>query len=1416
VLLLILTFSVLGSEIQAATHIQQASKSDITSTTHTSFTATFGSPTTSGNTIVIGITYGNTNPIITATDAQGDTFLQAINVYDSGHNQGSAILYAMNIAGGSTTITVQFNSAVAYLALGVHEYSGIAALDVTAGKIGRRSSSLSSGGTTTTASGDLIFASGVEDAIGSGDAFTAGAGFAKRVDLGNAGAYADEDQSQNSAGSIAATWTLSPTSDWIAAMAAFKPAGTGGTGASAAPQISSVSPTSGPAGTSITITGTNFGASQGTSTVTFNGTSQTTFAEAPQGIRFANRVATPTSWSATSIVAPVPSGASTGNVVVTVSDQASNGVGFTATSPAPGITGLSFMSGPAGTSNTITGTNFGVSQGASAVAFNNTVATPTSWSATSIVVPVPSGATTGNVVVTVGGQASNGVSFTVTSSTPSITGLSPTSGPAGTSATIAGTNFDSVQGTSTVTFNGTTATPTSWSATSIIAPVPSGATTGNVIVTVGGQASNGVSFTVTSSAPSITSLSPTSGLAGTSVTITGTNFGASQDTNAVTFNGTAATPTSWSATSIVAPVPSGATAGNVIVTVGGQASNGVSFTVSTSGGGGIPSTLGWYQVPNTAISSICPTYPDLQAIEGCPAVMADWGGGLFDTKRNRFIIHGGGHTGWYGNEIYAIDLNANPIAPVLINDASHGSAISNIGSCPETFSDGTPNARHTYNGLWYLPTQDTYFLYGAGLSPCGNFSDGQWQFSPSSSTWSQQTPSTHPNSKQNGSVPQFAYDSVSDSIYEVEANTGLFWQYSPANVTWTNLASVSACPTDKGTTVIDPVRRLYLCVGGGAFSTVSLNPPYTAKDVSAAAGCSALVDASAPGFTYDPVQKLEVGWVSGNTAYAYNPDTNSCGAISQYTGGPATVQSNGTFGRFQYSPALGLFVVVNDISSNVYTLRLGSSGSGPVISGVTTNSITTTGAIVTWTTDVSATSQVELGTTTSYGTLTPLDSTLVTSHSVMLSGLSAGTLYHYRVRPTNTVGVESMSGDFAFLTNTDSNTETVPPTVSITAPQGGSTVSGTITVSANATDNVSVTQVQFLLDGANLGSAVTTAPYSISWDTTTATNSTHTLSAKAWDPSNNVGTATPVTVVVSNAAISPVQDFQNRCAAPAVIVCQGFDDAAVFTPATWPGSGPYPSSLNTYPAMDTAVYASGGGSMSFTIPGMEGANAGYWRQLFASSLSADPSQARVIGPGSVFYVQFRQRFSPEFLTNVWPQTGGGTTYWKQEIFSNDQSTCGNEELSTVNDNNEGYPLMYSQCGQDIFQVPIGNGDYLNQQGDTSTTGYNCHYQNPTSTTCFMYPANTWVTFYYKVIIGQWGQPNSTIQAWVAVGGQPYQEWINLPDHTLKQDAGLPGYDMATLLPYMTARDANVSAGPTAYTWYDELIVSTQPIPAPTN
>src|SRR5882762_6638574 len=133
-------------------HVQQASNKDISGAAHSSFSATFASPTSSGNAILVGVTFGN-NSTVTVTDTQGNTYTQAIKTYDSRHNQASAIFYATNITGNSsTTVTVNFSSTAAFLALGIHEYIGVATsspLDVTSDATGT-GASLSSGSATTT------------------------------------------------------------------------------------------------------------------------------------------------------------------------------------------------------------------------------------------------------------------------------------------------------------------------------------------------------------------------------------------------------------------------------------------------------------------------------------------------------------------------------------------------------------------------------------------------------------------------------------------------------------------------------------------------------------------------------------------------------------------------------------------------------------------------------------------------------------------------------------------------------------------------------------------------------------------------------------------------------------------------------------------------------------------------------------------------------------------------------------------------------------------------------------------------------------------------------------------------------------------------------------------------------------------
>jgi len=246
---------------------------------------------------------------------------------------------------------------------------------------------------------------------------------------------------------------------------------------------------------------------------------------------------------------------------------------------APAISTISPTVGPVspvGSPVTINGSGFGTTQSDSIVTIGGFTTTPTSWSDSRIIVPVPRTLMPGfmDVIVTVGGTASNAASFLVI---PVITNDSPASGPVGTSVVVTGTSFGDTQGDSTVTFNGVPVSPTSWSNTSLTVSAPGSAITGVIVVTVNGFATNGAPFRVL---PNITAIGPTAGLIGSSVTVSGTTFGQTQGFGGVTFSGVSATVQNWSDSSISVLVPAGATSGNVVVTDHQLlASNGLNFNV---------------------------------------------------------------------------------------------------------------------------------------------------------------------------------------------------------------------------------------------------------------------------------------------------------------------------------------------------------------------------------------------------------------------------------------------------------------------------------------------------------------------------------------------------------------------------------------------------------------------------------------------------------------------------------------------------------------------------------------------------------------------------------------------------------------------------------------------------------------------
>jgi len=903
------------------------------------------------------------------------------------------------------------------------------------------------------------------------------------------------------------------------------------------------------------------------------------------------------------------------------------------------------------------------------------------------------------------------------------------------------------------------------------------------------------------------------------------------------------TTTSYQDTGLVASTTYGYTvaaydtAGNTSAQSAGASAT---TLASSGGGGGIPNTLGWTDLTGTALVNVqAPpaTYPSIQGSGGPAAVVSAWGGAAYDSKRNRLVVWGGGHVDYHGNEVYVIDLSANPIVPRRLNNPDVYSS-----GCGETVpGTNDPCSRHTYTGLAYLPTQDLFFALGGSTADQGAFTNASWLFNFTNLSW-QRGPVN--NGLQNG-VIACDYDPNHDNVHCFDNQLGSVWDYNPAANTLTEVTNeTGGFPGLDLSPVMDPAGKRFYLIGGGSmiYYNVSGNAPYPNRvTMTVPASCATFASAHYPGLAYDPNQKLLIEWQGGNSVYTYDPVANVC-STQTYPGGPPAAptsinqgqQHNGTHGRFRYIPTFGVFIVVNDWNQDAYSLRLtpasgGGGSSGPTISGVTSTSITTSGATVNWTTDVAATSQVEYGTTTSYGTLTTLNSTLVTSHSAQLSGLATNTLYHYRVHSKNSAGVESISGDFAF--QTASTTDTTPPSVSITSPASGATLSGTVTLAANASDNVGVTSVQFQLDGASIGAALTASPYSLSWDSTTAANGAHSLTAQARDAAGNVGTSVAVSVTISNSTGTADQNFQARCATAGVLSCQGFDTAATFNTAvnTTAMTDGFTSVPLTNISRDTTVFLSGGSSAKFFIPANSGLNGpgGNWWAFFGQG-----SANQRFGSNSDFYVQYAFRPDSNWVTKF-----VSDSYPKLSIFhSIDAGSCADMEITTINIHALDVPIMYTQCGARSLDTSTDGTTYnengsliYGQQGWTEPapfTGYQCEYSNGAwnSPNCFNFQADTWYTLYWHVHVGTLtpdGQPavnDSTIEAWVAPYGQQMRKWINIHNFPLFNDppgncngqSPCPPFNVLELTQFMTANTTNSAAT----VWYDELIISNKPIPAP--
>lgn len=133
------------------------------------------------------------------------------------------------------------------------------------------------------------------------------------------------------------------------------------------------------------------------------------------------------------------------------------------------------------------------------------------------------------------------------------------------------------------------------------------------------------------------------------------------------------------------------------------------------------------------------------------------------------------------------------------------------------------------------------------------------------------------------------------------------------------------------------------------------------------------------------------------------------------------------------------------------------------------------------------------------------------------------TSFTYFIRARNFWGTRDSNSQ----TITCVSPDTTSPTVSVTSPTAGQIINGTINLVANATDNRAMSSVQFFRDGSiSLGTVSGSGPtYTLSWDPSTTSDGSHTITAKATDTAGNSKTSSPVSITVSKPADSCTVPF---------------------------------------------------------------------------------------------------------------------------------------------------------------------------------------------------------------------------------------------------------------------------------------------------
>jgi len=314
----------------------------------------------------------------------------------------------------------------------------------------------------------------------------------------------------------------------------------------------------------------------------------------------------------------------------------------------------------------------------------------------------------------------------------------------------------------------------------------------------------------------------------------------------------------------------------------------------------------WQELPNTKIRSVLPTPPQ----QGDPqSIVRAWSGGTVDTVKGRLLVWGGGHSDYWGNELYALDLGTQKMKRI-IDPSPHTSE----ANCHSALADGTPTSRHTYDGMVYITHAKRLFAVGGSLVPCGSQEPATWTYHFPQKKWQLMIP----DFALNGFGTMAVYDEATKQVF-VKDNAD-FYAYTLASNKYRKLNAADQFVDYHLSAAIDSKRRKFVMIGDGVQVIDLATNKMTTMATTGAPGF--VTSQQSPGIAYDPVADRIVAWHGGSNVYALNMDTGAWTQVATNAGPGVPAAEKGTFGRWGYVPQYGVFALVNDIDQNAWIFKL--------------------------------------------------------------------------------------------------------------------------------------------------------------------------------------------------------------------------------------------------------------------------------------------------------------------------------------------------------------------------------------------------------------------------------------------------------------------------------------------------------------